>query len=96
VKQIAKPVEFSQNGDNSADWKNEYAAMSAVNSRFIVQLLDYFDDADDGYIVMEYCSGGNLRQLLKAKQENGEELSEEVCDLDYLCLFTLGVAARCC
>jgi hypothetical protein len=79
VKQIAKIGEVSSPSGGGVNWKNEYAAMLAVKSRFVVRLVEFFDDADDGYIVMEYCAGGNLRQLLKRNEEKEEEVSEEVC-----------------
>jgi serine/threonine protein kinase len=36
-----------------------------VTSKFVVSVLEYFEDFDMKFLVMEYCDRGNLNQLLK-------------------------------
>ncbi len=43
----------------------------------VVRMIDFFGDAANIYIVMEYCGGGDLSQLIKTKV--GQTLPEDVC-----------------
>lgn len=48
--------------------KNEIDIMKVCHHPNVVHLLDHFENADFIFIVMEYLSGGNLREYLIQKQ----------------------------
>lgn len=54
---------------------NEAKIMRNISSPYIVKYLQSFTEKDNFYICMEYCSGGDLSQALKAQM--GKPLSEE-------------------
>lgn len=48
--------------------KNEIKLQKAIDHSHIARLYDYFKDADNIYIVMEYCKSGHLGDYLKKNQ----------------------------
>jgi hypothetical protein len=78
LKQIRKAGTDDDPTELLPDWRNELAALSAVRSDHVVQVVESFEDAHDGYIVMEYCSCGNLRRLLLNREHAGQPLTEAV------------------
>ncbi|KAA6385664.1 MAG: putative camp-dependent protein kinase [Streblomastix strix] len=44
---------------------DEVAILKQSQSQYVVKFIESFADRLDLYIVMEYCAGGNLRQLLE-------------------------------
>lgn len=53
---------------------NEATIMKNITSPFIVKYFQSFVEKDKFYICMEYCSGGDLSQLLKGQM--GKPLNE--------------------
>lgn len=45
--------------------KTEIKLQKAIHHSHIAKLHDYFSDADNIYIVLEYCKSGNLGEYLK-------------------------------
>lgn len=54
---------------------NEAKIMKEINSDYIVKYFQSFIDKEKFYICMEFCSGGDLAQLLKGQM--GKPLNEE-------------------
>ena len=53
-----------------------------VNHENIVKLVDVFECDKKLHLVMEYCSGGDLRSLIRTTQKQGQQFSyEQVCCL---------------
>jgi hypothetical protein len=77
VKRIRKP-NTEEAAEGIPDWETELHNMKAVQSDFIVSLIEHWDDVFCGYIVMEYCDGGNLRKAMQARLSTGGSFSEEV------------------
>lgn len=46
------------------DFETEVRIMRYINSPFIVQLYDIFEDENAYYMIMEYCNGGTLFNML--------------------------------
>ena len=55
--------------------KIERETMAKCDHRHIIKYLDYYETKKFLYIVMEYCSGGNLQEFIV---ENGGSLKESV------------------
>lgn len=75
-----------------AFFEREMAVLSQLRHPHIVQILDFFTEADDYYLVMEYVQGNNLYQMLRQDRQ-GEpfpqrvvvEWVEQICEvLHYL------------
>ncbi|MBI4532432.1 MAG: serine/threonine protein kinase [Candidatus Melainabacteria bacterium] len=73
-----------------AFFKREAGVLSCLQHPNIVHILDYFEESDNYFLVMEYIEGRNLYEIL---QERGEPFSceqvvgwaKEICDvLEYL------------
>jgi serine/threonine protein kinase len=51
---------------NDVTWLSEMKSLRSVYHPNIVKLYDTFQDANFGYLVLEYCTGGNLADKIKA------------------------------
>lgn len=59
------------------DFKNEVRIMKYINSPYIVQLYEIYEDNTNYYIIMEYCAGGTLfNMLVKGHGTNNEQARE--------------------
>lgn len=45
--------------------RNEVEILKTVESRHIVRMSDFFEEGGYLYIVLEYCNGGNLKELVE-------------------------------
>jgi serine/threonine protein kinase len=63
------------------DWKNSILSFAGVQSAHVVRVVDAFEDQGDCYIVMEYCTKGTVRDLLRQHKDDGVILSEAVYSL---------------
>jgi hypothetical protein len=79
VKRIAKPTQTEAAAGGAVDWRREADAMAAVESPHVVQLIESFEDELFGYIVMEYCAEGSLRQLMNQRRTANEPFAASVC-----------------
>ena len=59
MKEIPKMIERGGK-QTTINWINEAKAMEKVQCRFVVKIVDLFDDDLHGYIVMELCEGDTL------------------------------------
>jgi serine/threonine protein kinase len=82
VKKILKPTrrEIEIGKQWKADWKTDVAKLTSLQSPVIVQTHDAFEDADAAYIVMEYCSKGDLRYLMCQRHQADQPFTESVSE----------------
>lgn len=67
------------NPNDEAAILNEVSILRSVsNSQHIVKLLDYFEEKDNLYSVMELCNGGNVLGRLLARKRYSEEDAREL------------------
>lgn len=63
--------------ENDVDAKREIAALSMLqNTSKVVKLEDYYNDGEFFYLLLEYCSGGNLLKLENEPYIDDAELSK--------------------
>ena len=55
---------------------NEKNLMKELENKNIIKILDYFEDKDFIFIVMEYVNGGNLYNLLKKRRKLSEKMAK--------------------
>jgi len=55
----------------------EIEAMMLINNPNVVKLKDYFENSKGIYVVMEYCEGGTLTELVEKEKGLGEDRSIE-------------------
>ncbi|CAM9403523.1 unnamed protein product, partial [Chrysoparadoxa australica] len=67
IKVIDKAKAALQEGGDSARIANEVRLHWQLKHPAVVELLDFFEDARFVYLVLEYCAGGDLFKLLKAR-----------------------------
>lgn len=48
--------------------KNEIALMKMVDHPNIVKLFEFFEDEESFYIITEFCSGGQLFEMIREKK----------------------------
>jgi serine/threonine protein kinase len=60
-------------------WRKEVKNMMLLSFPDVVLIYDSFEDSNYFYIVMEYCSRGNLRAHLSKIQVSGKCMTEPVC-----------------
>lgn len=48
--------------------KNEIAIMKLVDHPNIVKLFEFFEDDENFFIITEYCSGGQLFEMIRQKR----------------------------
>jgi len=85
---VVKRLHFEQAGMDDEiirkRFEHEAHAFAALNHPNIVQVYDYDRDAEGHYIVMEYVSGGSLKDLLKEKGkleiEEAVKIIKAVCE----------------
>ncbi len=84
---VVKRLHFEQAGMDDEiirkRFEHEAHAIAALNHQNIVQVYDYDRDAEGHYIVMEYVSGGSLKDLLK--QKGNLEVKEAVRIVKAIC-----------
>lgn len=56
----------------------EVEILKMFNSDYIVKYFDSFFDNYSFNFVMEYCSGGELTNIIRKYKENGEKIKENV------------------
>jgi serine/threonine protein kinase len=49
-----------------------------VESKFVVKYVDHYFDDNYVYIIMEYCSNGDVHKMIDTMIRNGNRFSEEV------------------
>jgi serine/threonine protein kinase len=84
VLYVLKKIRKSRSGDFGAielseSWESEVANMKAVTSPNVVELYGTITDRLYVYLVMEYCKKGNLRTLMKQRNEENKPFTTEVC-----------------
>ena len=60
------------------DWEQVAQAMQKIKCKYIVRIVDYFEDESFRYIVMELCKGGTLGAEIKKRKTSGRMFSENV------------------
>jgi serine/threonine protein kinase len=60
-------------------WQREVKNMISLSSPHVVTAYDTFEDEFTCYLVMEFCSRGNLRAHLSKLQASGKCMTEPVC-----------------
>jgi calcium-dependent protein kinase len=58
--------------------KNEIAVMKLVDHPNIVKLFEFFEDDDYFYIITEYCSGGQLFEMIRQKKKFTENEAAQI------------------
>ena len=58
--------------------KTEIETMKIANHPNIIKLYDVFENEKMIYIIMEYCEGGDLGQLIKRCKKNKDYIAEDV------------------
>jgi tRNA A-37 threonylcarbamoyl transferase component Bud32 len=66
---------LSEDQDFLHRFQREARAMAALNHPYIVSVYDFDVEDDTYYIVMEYVSGGTLKEKLEALASEGQQLS---------------------
>jgi len=66
IKQISL---FGLNSSEIKEVKSEASILSQIKSIYIVKYLDSFEENNNLNIVMEYCDGGDLEQLISNKKK---------------------------
>ena len=56
----------------------EVHILKCCNHENIVRYIDHFNGKRNLHIVMEFCSGGDLSQVIKQRQKIGEQFSEDI------------------
>jgi len=56
--------------------KNEAKILSSINNEHIVKYYDSYQDKEYFYILMEYCDGMDLRQLIDKHKEEKKPINE--------------------
>jgi serine/threonine protein kinase len=59
--------------ENITSWKK-----CNHESNFIVSFIEHFYENDNLFIIMEYCSGGDLKKMIEKMISDGKNFSEEV------------------
>ena len=75
IKEIIIEPEMQDKLENI---KKEADILSKVNCYNIVKYYDSYLDKDKFYILMEYCSGKNLKNFIKEHNENNELIEENI------------------
>jgi serine/threonine protein kinase len=60
--------------------QKEYDFLSRANSEFVPKCVGQFKDDLYGYLALEYCSGGDLRNEMARRKRSGHVFNEEVSD----------------
>lgn len=55
--------------EKQAEFRHEIKMLKGLNHPFISKIFDFFKSANHYYIVMEYCSNGNLHDLIQNFQK---------------------------
>ena len=55
---------------------NERNLMKELDNKNIIRILDYFEDKDYIFIIMEYINGGNLYSLIKKRRKLQEKMAK--------------------
>ena len=58
--------------------KNEIAVMKLVDHPNIVKLFEFFEDDEYFYIITEYCSGGQLFEMIRRKKTFTENEAAQI------------------
>jgi len=74
LKQISL---FGLPKDQIEEVQMEATILSKLNSKYVVQYLESFEEKNFLNIIMEYCDGGDLGQLLDKKIKKNEKQFEE-------------------
>jgi NIMA (never in mitosis gene a)-related kinase len=74
LKQISL---FNMNKQQIEEVKNESKILASLNSSFIVKYYDSFIDSNNLNIVMEYCDGGDLSNLINLQVKSGKNMTED-------------------
>jgi len=57
---------------------NEARILASMNHPNIVKLLNFFQESDDYYMVMEFCDGSTLRDVLSAGKQLDSDLARHI------------------
>ena len=57
---------------------NEAKILENINHKNIVKLIDYDQDKEYFYILMEYCKGSDLEKFIKMHKEKNEKIKESI------------------
>lgn len=63
----------------------EYNALVSLNHPHIIKLYEAFDNGDSQYLVIEYCSNGNLKEKGKLDRETFITYSKQILDALNVC-----------
>ena len=58
--------------------KNEIAIMKLVDHPNIVKLFEFFEDDENFFIITEYCSGGQLFEMIRQKRQFTENEAAQI------------------
>ena len=89
IKQISL---FGLTPDEIKDVNLEAKILSSINSKYVVKYYDSFEEKNFLNIVMEYCDGGDLGQLIEEKKALNEPIKEDLI-WNFFIKITLGLAA---
>lgn len=64
------------NKEDEEKIKNEANILSSFESEYIVKYYDSCKDDKSFYILMEYCEGNDLRELINKHKEDGKLMDE--------------------
>jgi serine/threonine protein kinase len=80
MKKISKPSarDIEMGSTWNANWKKDVEKLAQLKSPFVVRTYDAFEDEDYAYIVMEYCSTGDLKYLMFQRTKAGKCFTESV------------------
>jgi calcium-dependent protein kinase len=68
MKVIAKAIKEDTNQTNESDVINEVYALIKMDHPNIVKIFEFYNGENDYYLIMEYCSGGELfDKIIKSK-----------------------------
>jgi hypothetical protein len=81
---VLKKIRKSRSGDPGVielteSWESEVANMKAVKSPNVVKCYGTIADKLYVYIVMEFCEKGNLRTLMKQRNDENKPFTADVC-----------------
>ena len=80
---------FSEGEHSASDYKSEIKLMKSVDHPNIVRAYEYFEDTRRVYVVMEYCSGGQLFEEIIKQEYLSEIIAAKIMHQVFSVLFYL-------
>ena len=78
VKQYGKCRDVGGGEVVGGDWRKKVGTLLMMECRFVVKLVDLYEDDLFFYVVLELCRGGTMENEIEGKKRVGESFSIEI------------------